>query len=83
MCFRLQTVVWKFLWRDWTFHWRVAERAGASQTALCESQLPPLAGNLQGGNGGPTPLQQHSHEEFCEALSAQTWETSQTRWTSV
>lgn len=41
MCFRLQTVVWKFLWRDWTFHWRVAERAGASQTALCESQLPP------------------------------------------
>lgn len=25
MCFRLQTVVWKFLWQDWTFHWRVAE----------------------------------------------------------
>lgn len=24
MCFTLQMVVWKFLWRDWTFHCRIA-----------------------------------------------------------
>lgn len=53
MCFRLQTLVWKFLWWDWTFHWRVAERVAAPQTALCETQLPlptsGFAGNLRGG----------------------------------
>lgn len=75
MCFRLQTVVWKFLWRDWTFHWRVAERVAASQTALCETQLS-LPAHLRirrkppgrGGGKGATPLRQHWRVEFLSSL---------------
>lgn len=52
MCFRLQTVVWKFLWRDWTFHWRIAGEQ-AHEAVLKKPSVrpntPPLqfAGNLQ------------------------------------
>lgn len=53
MCFRLQTVVWKFLWRDWTFHWRIAgeqaHEALLKKPSVKPNRAPPpnLAGNLR------------------------------------
>lgn len=34
MCFRLQTVVWKFLWRDWTLRCWIAGPPGLSLKQL-------------------------------------------------
>lgn len=56
MCFRLQMVVWKFLWRDWTFHWRIAgeqaHEAVLKKPSVRPNTAPPhthnFAGNLQG-----------------------------------
>lgn len=82
MCFRLQTVVWKFLWRDWTFHWRIAgeqaHEAVLKKPSVRPNTVPPPA--IRGkspGKSGLTLLEQHSHEEFYEALTTQTEQTSQ------
>lgn len=79
MCFRLQTVVWKFLWRDWTFHWRIvgeqAHEAVLKKPSVRPNTAPPqFVGNLQ---GRAVRRSWSSHEEFYEALTMQTEQTSQ------
>lgn len=81
MCFRLQTVVWKFLWRDWTFHWRTAgeqaHEAVLKKPSVRPNTAPPPNRRISPGKSGATLLEQHSHEEFYEALTTQTEQTSQ------
>lgn len=57
---------------------RGAGPQGSSQKALCEAEHspPPIRGKSP-GKSGPTLLEQHSHEEFYEALTTQTEQTSQ------
>lgn len=66
MCFRLQTVVWKFLWRDWTFHWRIAGEQ-AHEAVLKKPSVRP--------NTAPPPNSQEiSREERSDAPGATlTW----------